>query len=730
MTPAARKYLWSLFRDALLHGYSQIFFSLDKTFGIVLLIVSFTDPYVALSGLSAGLLANFAAYALGYDHKGIREGMYSFNSIMMGMMMGVYYDVNLQFVLLLALLSMLVLFLSIGLQSRFGAKGLPVMSIPFLFGVWTLLLVGRQFTGLDLSERGIYTVNELWSYGGQFLVNLHAAVEGLPVPELMAVYLRSLGAIFFQNTLFAGFIILLGLVVFSRIAFVLSVIGFFSGYFFFGFMSGSFMQLNYTFIGFNFILSSIALGGFFIIPSFGSHVLVVLTAPVIAILISALSQVMGTFGLPIYSLPYNIIVLLTLYTLRVRAVPKGWLTLITEQTYSPEKNLYRFQNRMARYARDTWFHIYLPFYGEWTVSQGYAGNQTHKGEWQHALDFSISDGSGSSYKSPGSKLEDFYCYNRPIVAPQDGWVVALQDGVADNRPGEMDLEKNWGNAIVIKHGEGIFSKVSHIREGTYKVALGDHVKKGQVLANIGNSGRSPEPHIHFQLQATPFIGSRTMAYPLAYYAVKENGKPSFRSFATPKEGEVVSNIAINPVLKKAFALQPGMRFQVFGEKTQEQWEVYTDAYNHSYIWCAKTESTAYFVNNGTLFYFTDFIGDRDSILFRFHLAAQRILLSSEDGLKVNDRLSVDTVFGGPKKAALDAVAPFAQVVRADFAEFCDSADRDITPKWAILRSNITVQAFGRVQRSMDFRIDIGPEGVSGFDMEVGKTKYRYTCALQ
>ena len=83
--------------------------------------------------------------------------------------------------------------------------------------------------------------------------------------------------------------------------------------------------------------------------------------------------------------------------------------------------------------------------------------------------------------------------------------------------------------------------------------------------------------------------------------------------------------------------------------------MYTDAYNHSYIWCAKTESTAYFVNNGTLFYFTDFIGDRDSILFRFHLAAQRILLSSEDGLKVNDRLSVDTVFGGPKKAALDAV---------------------------------------------------------------------------
>ncbi len=730
MTPAARKYLFGLFRDAVLYGYSQIFFSLDRTFGIVLLIVSFTDPFVGLSGLAAGLLASGAAYTMGFDHKGIREGMYSFNSIMLGMMMGVYYDVNGPFLLLLVLLSLFALFLTLALQGRLSKYGLPVMSIPFLIGVWTLLLVGRQFTGLDLSERGIYTVNELWSYGGQFLVQVHATVEGIPIPDLLAVYLRSLGAIFFQNTLFAGFIILLGLIFFSRIAFVLSVLGFFSGYFFFGFMQGGFSQLNYTFIGFNFILSSIALGGFFIIPSFGSHVLVVLTAPVIAILISALSQVMGVFALPIYSLPYNITVLLVLYVLRLRAVQKGWLTLISEQTYSPEKNLYRFQNRVARYARNTYFHMYLPFYGEWTVSQGYAGDQTHKGEWQHALDFTITDSDNKSYKLPGARLEDYYCYNRPIIASQDGWVVGLQDEVAENKPGEVDLKNNWGNAIVLKHGEGLFSKISHIREGSFKVKLGDFVTKGQVLAHIGNSGRSPEPHIHFQLQVAPYIGSRTLSYPLAYYMSKEDGKAVFHSFDVPKEGELIANIPIDTLLKKAFALQPGMRFQIFGEKEQEEWEVYTDAYNVSYIWCAKTASTAYFVNNGTLFYFTDFLGSRKSILFKFYLAAQRVLLSTHDQLQMNDRLSVDTVFSGPVKAALDAMAPFAQVVRADYTAFCDSADRDLSPKWAILRSRIEVKALGQVQRSMAFRLEIGSEGLAAFHMEVGNKKTSYTCALQ
>lgn len=730
MTPAARKYLWTLFRDALLHGYSQIFFSLDRTFGAVLLLVSFTDPHVALSGLAAGIIANLAAYGLGYAHKGIREGMYAFNSIMLGMVMGVYYDANGPFILLLILLSVLVLFLTLALEGRFAKQGLPVMSIPFLLGVWALLLAGRQFLGLDLSERGIYVVNELYGYGGMFLVNLHSTIENLPIPPLASVYLRSLGAIFFQNTLFAGFIIFAGLLWFSRIAFVLSVLGFISGYLFFAFMESGFTEVQYTYIGFNFILSSIALGGFFIISSAGSHVLVVLIAPLIAILITALAQVMATFGLPIYSLPYNIVVLLTLYTLRLRAVPKPWLTLITEQTYSPERNLYRFQNRLARYARDTWFHIYLPFFGEWTVSQGHDGEHTHKGEWGKALDFTVMDGSGKSYRGSGSKLEDFHSYSRPVTAPQDGWVTTVQDGVADNPVGDVNTTDNWGNAIVIQHGEGIFSKLAHLKEGTFKVAVGDVVKKGQVLAMLGNSGRSPEPHIHFQLQATPFVGSRTMQYPLAYYMVRKGDAVDFRSFDVPKEDETVSNIPIDPLLRKAFGLQPGMRMQLFGEKAQEQWEVYTDAYNNSYVWCASTASTAFFVNNGTLFYFTDFIGDRSSILFSFYLAAQRMLLSTAHGLRVSDRLSVDTVYSGPRKAMLDAVAPFAETVRADYASFCDSADRDLSPKWAVLRSQVRVRAFGREQRSIDFRIDVGTEGLAGFEMTIGTKKQKFSCALQ
>jgi hypothetical protein len=70
------------------------------------------------------------------------------------------------------------------------------------------------------------------------------------------------------------------------------------------------------------------------------------------------------------------------------------------------------------------------------------------------------------------------------------------------------------------------------------------------------------------------------------------------------------------------------------------------------------------------------------------------------------------------------------VVRADYTAFCDSADRDLSPKWAVLRSCIEVKALGQVQRSMAFRLEIGSEGLAAFHMEMGNEKTSYTCALQ
>jgi urea transporter/murein DD-endopeptidase MepM/ murein hydrolase activator NlpD len=723
-----RQYTWKLIWEGLLHSYSQIFFSLDKVFAVILLLCSFIDPYVGVSAIVAGLIAILAAYLLGFDHKNIREGMYSFNSVMVGMVMAVYYDMNMPFLLLLVLMSVFTLFFTLAINAQLSKYGLPIMSIPFLFGVWTVLLVGREFGGLHLTERGIYTINELWSYGGENLVMAYEFIDNLPIPDIIDVYLRSLGAIFFQFNLLAGLVIMVGLIRFSRIAFVLSLVGFFSGYLFFGFMEGEFSHLHYSYIGFNFILSAIALGGFFLIPSRGTFVLVAFVSPIIAVLIAAISNVFTVVQLPIYSLPYNVLVLVTLYVLKLRLVPKG-LTPIVEQSYSPEVNLYRFLNQKERYANDSYFHIYLPFFGEWTISQGHDGKITHKGEWKEAFDFVIEDEQNKTYKDPGTRLGDFYGYDRPVMAPQAGWIAAVENEVDDNNIGSVNLDQNWGNTVVIRHGDGMFTKLSHLKKGSIKVEEGDTVKKGEVIASLGNSGRSPEPHIHFQMQATPYIGSKTMKYPMAYYMEKMDKGQVFHSFDYPKEGQTISNVKVNPLLKKAFGLIPGMRINLESGGGKFEWEVFTDAYNHTYVCCHTTEAIAYFVNNETLFYFTRFIGDKKSPLFEFYTGAYKVMLGFYQDLKIEDQFPVNDIYSGVLKGLLDVVSPFYSVVKANYEVVYDEMGGALEPEWIKFHSSLQVKALGSLRIEKSYRFELNEKGITQFVVIVDGIEKTYLCEV-
>lgn len=90
-------------------------------------------------------------------------------------------------------------------------------------------------------------------------------------------------------------------------------------------------------------------------------------------------------------------------------------------------------------------------------------------------------------------------YNhQPIVAIEDGIVVGCADGY-DNTYGKSKI---YGNYVNIDHGNGWWSLYGHLLKGSVRVKVGQKVKKGDIVAQMGNSGWSNGQHLHFELRNT------------------------------------------------------------------------------------------------------------------------------------------------------------------------------------------------------------------------------------
>jgi len=701
-----------VYGNGLLNSYAQIFFSNNKIFAILLLIVSFFDVGSGLSGVLSILICQVTAVLFNFNKELINDGSYTYNPLMVGIALGIFYDFNSSFIILLVITAILTLFITVWFIITLSKKALPFLSLPFLFGIWIIILGAPNFSSLELNPKETLS---LVKWFPDLFTSVTNGIGTLPFADGIHLYLRSLGAIFFQFNDLAGLLIAIGILIYSRIAFGLSLFGFIIGYGFYYFFGGDFSQLIYSYIGFNFILTAIALGGFFIVPSKKSYLMLLFTIPVIAILISALHTLFTYFDLPLYSLPFNIVTLLFLATMATRHKASG-ITIVTLQQFSPEKNHYKHLNSVNRFLKDTYYHISLPIIGNWHISQGNSGDITHKGEWKHALDFDVIDENKNSYKNPGIDLKDYYCYDLPVIAPSDGYIVEVLDGIDDNKINEVNLNDNWGNTVIIKHGEGFFSKLSHLRKESITVSVGDYVKKGHVIGLCGSSGRSPEPHLHFQLQTTPYIGSKTISYPISYYLTKSNNEYQFHSFEIPKVNEVISNVQTTKLLTDAFNFVPGKTLSFNFNNEKITWEIYSNALNQTYIYCEKTKSTAYFVNNGTVFYFTDFFGKKGSLLHHFYLGAQKVLLGYYKNIELEDQLMIDGFFNKLITGLHDFTAPFFHYCKVKYSFSFASCDDEHNPNEIVFNTSCLATIGSKTHKEIQYKFCLKDRRIDSFQI--------------
>jgi hypothetical protein len=153
--------------------------------------------------------------------------------------------------------------------------------------------------------------------------------------------------------------------------------------------------------------------------------------------------------------------------------------------------------------------LVLPFEGTWFVFWGgrTEAQNKHAGarDQRFAYDFVVLR-DGRTHAGAGRRVEDYYCWDRPIRAPAPGRVIEAVDGLPDQPPGAPDSVHPAGNHVMLDFGHGEYGLLAHFRQGSLRVRTGENVRTDAELGRCGNSGHTTEPHLHFHVQNAPGYG--------------------------------------------------------------------------------------------------------------------------------------------------------------------------------------------------------------------------------
>ena len=105
-------------------------------------------------------------------------------------------------------------------------------------------------------------------------------------------------------------------------------------------------------------------------------------------------------------------------------------------------------------------------------------------------------------------------------------MIAVVDGLPDLPVPQMDRSHLAGNHVILRCAEAEIL-LGHFRKGSVRVEVGQRLRSGDAVAEVGNSGNTSEPHLHINAQEpgrvdAPFSGEPVPVRIDGRYLVRNN----------------------------------------------------------------------------------------------------------------------------------------------------------------------------------------------------------------
>lgn len=165
-------------------------------------------------------------------------------------------------------------------------------------------------------------------------------------------------------------------------------------------------------------------------------------------------------------------------------------------------------------SRDSVLTLAPPFKGgTWLAGNGPGNNSPHRrtiaaidghiySAERFAIDWIEVGPNGDSRHDGATRNENWWGWGEPVLAVGDGEITEVGDGIPDNAPRVLPpvtLDNIAGNHVILQITPNRYVTYAHLQNGTIKVRLHEHVRRGDVLALLGNSGNTTGAHLHLQL---------------------------------------------------------------------------------------------------------------------------------------------------------------------------------------------------------------------------------------